>query len=93
MLMSPKASDVLALARALTEEERKDVRLQLELDEGAAALGRKARKLPQHVVDELVRRFDSPTPGPGVSPEVAIRRARKTVEGMKRKKRAQSNPK
>ena len=91
--MSPKVSTVLALARELTDEERKDVRLQLELDEGAAARGRKAPKLPQHIVDELVRRFDNPTPGPGVSPEVAIRRARKTVEAMKRKKHQRSNPK
>jgi hypothetical protein len=50
--MSPKVGAVLELVSELTEEERKDVRLQLELEEGAAALGPLPTSCPPHVVGE-----------------------------------------
>lgn len=71
--MSPRVSAVLELLSEMTKEERKDLQLQLELDEGAAARGRKAPKVSQAILDELERRFLSDT-GPGVSPEVAVKR-------------------
>ena len=85
--MSPKVSAVLELVSELTDEERKDVRLQLELDEGAAALGRAlpaiAPKQLKAIQDELAWRFDNDT-GPGVPAKEALRRIRQTRSTMRK---------
>jgi hypothetical protein len=87
--MSPKVSAVLELVSELSEEERKNLRLQLETDEGAAALGRKAPKLSPAILDELEWRFVHDT-GPSVPVEVMMKRARQTLTSMRKK---HQNPK
>jgi hypothetical protein len=58
--------------------------------EGGPKLPRIAPAVSQSIIDELVYRFEHPLPGPGVSPEIAIARARKAVEAMRRKRREHS---
>jgi hypothetical protein len=89
--MSPRVSAVLALVSEMTDEERKAVRLQLELDERATALGRKAPKVSQAILDEIERRFVNDT-GPGVSPAAAVKRAIQVATAAPRKKRSPMNP-
>jgi hypothetical protein len=87
--MSPKVSAVLELVSEMTEAERKDVRLQLELEEGATALGRKlprmAPAVAKSIQEELERRFVEDTL-PGVPPGVVIKRAHQTLAKLRKKR-------
>lgn len=91
--MSPKVSAVLELVAKLTDEERKDVRLQLELQEGANALGRKLPRIAhaqaKAIQDELEWRLVHDT-GPALPVEVMMKRARQTLTALRKKRR---NPK
>jgi hypothetical protein len=91
--MSPKVGAVLELVSELTDEERKDVRLQLELEEGATALGRKLPRIApaqaKAIQDELEWRFVHDT-GPAVPAEVMMKRARQTLATLRKKRQ---NPK
>jgi len=80
-------SAVLQLVSEMTEDERKTVREQLELDAAAANLGRKASRVSKSLQDELEWRFVNDT-GPGAPYKEAIAKAVKTVRSMRQKSSA-----
>jgi hypothetical protein len=89
--MSPKVGAVLQLVSELTEEERKEVRLQLELEEGATALRRKLPRIAPAqataIQDELAWRFVHDT-APAVPAEVMMKRARQTLATLRKRRQS-----
>jgi hypothetical protein len=85
--MSPRVSAVLQLVSEMTEDERKTLREQLELDTAVANLGRKAPRVSKSVQDELEWRAVNDT-GPSMPYKEAIAKAVKTVRSMRQKSSA-----
>ena len=85
--MSPRVSAVLQLVSEMTENERKEVREELALDEAAASLGRKTPRISKAIQDELEWRFVNDTE-PGMPYKEAIAKAVKTARSMRQKSSA-----